>query len=217
MLNCPSAIPSFFNEIWTEDSFRVCADGAANRLFDYSRDKEVPLPDMVIGDFDSARKDVLAYYESQRVPVIKKSDQDSTDFQKALFHDAVIDARIHRGGSTAVLGGLGGFFSHIVANLSSCLNACKDIYPPLFFLGENDLCFVVRPGLTTLKSPLKLHCSLVPLFGHVENVSTSGLKWDLKGDKMSFGELVSTSNLVVSDEIKIETTNFMLFIFDKRK
>lgn len=35
---------------------------------------------------------------------------------------------------------------------------------------------------------------LIPLFGPVDRVATSGLEWDLTGQRIAFGELVSTSN-----------------------
>ena len=50
----------------------------------------------------------------------------------------------------------------------------------------------------------------------MKNITTQGLKWDLTNDSLKFGELVSTSNVVLSDEVVIETSDFMMFVFDRR-
>lgn len=75
-----------FERLWEHASLRVCADGAANRLFDSlnegSRDKM--LPDVISGDLDSIRGDVADYYERVGVQLAKKSEQDTNDFEKCL-------------------------------------------------------------------------------------------------------------------------------------
>jgi thiamine pyrophosphokinase len=42
------------------------------------------LPDLIIGDLDSLRSDVRAFYESHGVPVVQQEDQDSTDLMKCI-------------------------------------------------------------------------------------------------------------------------------------
>lgn len=42
------------------------------------------IPDHIIGDLDSAKKEVLEYYKHKGVAIVHESDQDSTDLQKAL-------------------------------------------------------------------------------------------------------------------------------------
>jgi hypothetical protein len=76
MLNSPQALPKFFEQLWTEDSFRVCADGAANRLFDASVSRPHLLPPQaIVGDFDSARPDVLQHYERLGCAVARRPSQ----------------------------------------------------------------------------------------------------------------------------------------------
>ena len=72
-----------------------CADGGANRLYD-----ELPgmfparaaadvrashVPDAIVGDLDSVRPDVLAYYRARGCRAVDLShDQDTTDLRKAV-------------------------------------------------------------------------------------------------------------------------------------
>lgn len=69
MLNSPTALPLFFDQLWSADAFRACADGAVNRLFE--RPRSLP-PHVVVGDFDSARPQVLRHYELLGTAVVKR-------------------------------------------------------------------------------------------------------------------------------------------------
>ncbi|KAG7665863.1 THI80 [[Candida] subhashii] len=75
--------------IWHKCELIVCADGGANRLFDYFNDYDsLPrskyIPQYIVGDLDSIRPDVSDYYSSQGSRVILQSSQFSNDFDKAI-------------------------------------------------------------------------------------------------------------------------------------
>ena len=89
-----------FSHLWEEASVRVCADGAANRLHDAlsverraalraacippAERRSNQLPDVITGDLDSIRPEVLEFYEQIGVPVVREPEQDSHDFEKCL-------------------------------------------------------------------------------------------------------------------------------------
>ncbi|CAG99179.1 thiamine diphosphokinase [Kluyveromyces lactis] len=78
---------SAFEALWNSYTIKICADGAANRLFDYYRDSDGKRyhPDVIAGDMDSIREDVLEYYEAiETTTVIKQNTQYSTDFTKSV-------------------------------------------------------------------------------------------------------------------------------------
>ncbi|CAI4036444.1 hypothetical protein SMKI_15G2890 [Saccharomyces mikatae IFO 1815] len=89
ILNQKIDIPrSLFYKIWKLHDLKVCADGAANRLYDYLNDNETIrvkyLPDYIIGDLDSLSDKVFNYYKKNRVIIIKQTTQYSTDFTKCV-------------------------------------------------------------------------------------------------------------------------------------
>jgi thiamine pyrophosphokinase len=216
MLNSPRALPSFFDKLWTKDAFRACADGASNRLY---HSAVSPLaPHIIVGDLDSARPQVLRHYEAEGTVVVRRGDQNSTDMEKLLGYSAVEDARMHRTGRTAVLGGLGGLLSHQFANMNASLNACRDPrFLPLVFLDEHEVCLVIRPGRTRfVRVDSGVHCALVPLFGPVGKVTTRGLQWDLYAKQLAFGSLISTSNKCVNEEVIVDTDAHFLWMFERR-
>jgi thiamine pyrophosphokinase len=103
---------SVFHRLWSQSSYRVCADGGANRLFRYARSRQrrprrrrPPImtdegepgknqdddpccffvPDLVVGDLDSIRPNVRRYYEEGHSCEVRRvHDQDRNDLDKAL-------------------------------------------------------------------------------------------------------------------------------------
>ncbi|KAA3462491.1 thiamine pyrophosphokinase 1-like isoform X1 [Gossypium australe] len=81
----------------TTAQLHLCADGGANRLYD-----EMPLffpqedashvrrrykPDVIKGDMDSIRREVLEFYASLGTEIVDKShDQDTTDLHKCVTY-----------------------------------------------------------------------------------------------------------------------------------
>jgi hypothetical protein len=106
------ALSGVLGVLWKASSYRVCADGGANRLYDatvaiMNRKEEEGvvgvndavsnincnpdfLPDLITGDLDSLRSDVRMYYESKGVPVIRVQDQDYHDLDVSM-HMLMID------------------------------------------------------------------------------------------------------------------------------
>ena len=107
ILNQAIQIPfDLFDQLWQSHSVKVCADGGANRLYEYleqqDREKDVLpnslgdfktmrhelykayLPNYIIGDLDSLRDDTRRIYESLGVAVIQQTTQYSTDLMKSI-------------------------------------------------------------------------------------------------------------------------------------
>ena len=55
---------------------RVCADGGANRLFDLLDQSQLYIPAAVVGDLDSVRPEVVAFYRTAGVVLEAVEDQD---------------------------------------------------------------------------------------------------------------------------------------------
>ena len=75
-----------FEHLWEQSSIRICADGAANRLYDRIEEprRDSMIPDYVIGDLDSLRSEVSDYYAARGAVIKAEEDQDSHDFEKCL-------------------------------------------------------------------------------------------------------------------------------------
>jgi len=105
ILNSPMQTSSrIFQHLWNRSSYRICADGGANRLYDATtvgsrRDGSSSsstgnsngvgsgtkyIPDLIKGDLDSLRPEVSSYYESLGTTIERDPCQDTNDLDKAL-------------------------------------------------------------------------------------------------------------------------------------
>ena len=78
--------------LWEVSSYRICADGAANRLYDATvtaaGEESISnkyLPNIITGDLDSVRSDVLKYYEMKGISIVRIEDQNFHDLDKSLM------------------------------------------------------------------------------------------------------------------------------------
>ncbi|KAL5000941.1 putative thiamine pyrophosphokinase, partial [Aspergillus recurvatus] len=145
----------------------VCADGGANRFFEWAKSKGVEgddLPTAIVGDMDSTRPEIRTHYANLGVNIVQDPDQFTTDFTKSLRyireHERDIlsssgfssDANL----SILILGGLGGrvdqAFSqihHLYMMNQSQAEANGDLY----LISEESITFILRPGQNTIHLP----------------------------------------------------------------
>ncbi|AET39590.1 thiamine diphosphokinase Ecym_4555 [Eremothecium cymbalariae DBVPG len=76
-----------FIKLWKNNQICVCADGGANRLYEFFQDEDdrkTYLPTYIVGDMDSLRNEVREYYRGQNVLIIEQKCQYSNDFMKSI-------------------------------------------------------------------------------------------------------------------------------------
>ncbi|KAL5713029.1 thiamine diphosphokinase [Ranunculus cassubicifolius] len=195
---------------------RLCADGGANRLFD-EMPKLLPnddpahvrnryRPDVIKGDMDSIRKEVLNFYLNLGTKVVDESeDQDTTDLHKcvAFIQDSISN---DEKSSLCILvaGALGGRFDHEMGNVN-VLHLFSDTR--IILISEDCLIHLLpkshRHEIGILSSVEGPHCGLIPIGMSSPKTTTTGLQWDLDNTEMKFGGLISTSNLVREEKITV--------------
>ncbi|KAG6810486.1 hypothetical protein H0H92_011666 [Tricholoma furcatifolium] len=203
------------NRVWNSCSWRLCADGGANRLYDtFSDDPESRTkyaPDLIKGDLDSLRDDVRSYYSSLGVPVIQDEDQDTTDLMKCV---ETIEEREKKRGETqndiVILGGLSGRLNQTIHTLSY-LHKLRKTRKRVFTVTDDNIGWVLDAGDHIIEidhSLLGVTCGLLPVGIDETILSTSGLRWNLDDCPSSFEGLVSTSNHLVPEEkeVRIKTS-----------
>jgi len=156
---------------------------------------------------DSIRKEVLNYYSSKGTDIIKDNDQNSTDLQKCLN---IIDNRWE---SVLILGGMGGNFTQEISNLNVLY-----LYPnkKIFFLSNENLLFLLWPGEHLIHCRSETKVGLIPLGCSCHSITTTGLKWNLNKQALTFGGLVSSSNEMEKNEAFVDVSDPILWIVDFR-
>lgn len=87
ILNQKIMVTGVFEKLWRNYFLHVCADGGANRLYEYfdnDEDRSRHIPNYIVGDLDSVREDVLRFYIQKGVAIIRQTSQYATDFTKSL-------------------------------------------------------------------------------------------------------------------------------------
>ncbi|KAK9084226.1 hypothetical protein Scep_030697 [Stephania cephalantha] len=217
-------LPRFTPLLWKHAQLRLCADGGANRVFD-----EMPqlmpdedaldvqnrfLPDVIKGDMDSIRPEVLGFYSNLGTKIVDEAhDQDTTDMHKCVAY--IQDFASNLGNSNVcilVAGALGGRFDHEIGNINVL---CRFSDIRIILLSDDCLIQLLPKShhheihiLPSVEGP---HCGLIPIMTPSAISTTTGLKWNLDNTEMKFGGLISTSNIVQDEKITVQSDSDLLW------
>ncbi|GAA6031960.1 hypothetical protein JCM8097_003362 [Rhodosporidiobolus ruineniae] len=234
ILNSPLPPQPLFRKLWSAASVRYCADGGANRLYERfvkgkarareeddadAWDEEVDgreenwLPDLVLGDLDSLRPDVRAYYEAKGVRVEHDPDEYSTDLGKNVARLSSHEKTTGQPHQLVVIGGLSGRLDQTVHTLHALwVLAEKEGRERVWVVGRESAAMVLGRGKHHLRIDLSTFgktCGILPLGTNEAYVTTTGLEWDLGPTAYmypsSLATAVSTSNHLVQEDVTVET------------
>ncbi len=174
--------PAIVSECLTHAPNLVVCDGAESRAFDLGI-----APMRVIGDMDSLDDETRARIDPAIIQEI--TEQDSTDFEKALRH---IEAPL-------ILGA--GFMGRRLDHELACYNALVR-YPErrCILVGDHDICFHTPARLRLALAP-GMRVSLFPMAD--VSVDAAGLEWPLDKLRLAPWGRIGTSNRAVAEVVEI--------------
>jgi len=177
-----------------DDYHMVCAtDGA----YQFLKENNIT-PDFISGDFDSLQ------HLPERIEVINTPNQDYTDFDKIL---KILFNRGYR--NIHVYGASGKEQDHFLGNLHTAIQWKTKLNMTFF---DNYGSYFLAEKHTQLSNCKDKTISLVPL-NTVTDISTSGLKYPLKNEALTFGTRIGTRNVAIDDAVTITFKTGHLFIF----
>ena len=229
ILNGPRLPPRVLELTWpksTQLSYPViCADGGTNLLRSQTlqqtqeydaHNSSARVPTSIVGDLDSVTEENLDHYRALGTKIVKDPDQDSNDFQKSLL---VAKSQLTDSGlPIVVIGGFGGRIDQTLGNLNTLFcHAQED--GQMIWLDDRNVIIALSSGrhrISIDRSRDGPICGLIPIGVPVEEVTTSGLKWNLSAQKLSYGigEIVSSSNEVTNDYVTIQTSSPLMFTLE---
>ncbi|XP_044743150.1 thiamin pyrophosphokinase 1 isoform X2 [Chrysoperla carnea] len=234
ILNTPILLnENYLKQLWEKAQLRVTVDGGTDRWLNWAKQHayfikdKPPIPDYVTGDFDSIRAETRTFIEQNLISkdrMLSTPDQNETDFTKSLLEISKI---ISKGNLTIdgvlVVAESCGRIDHIFGNVNT-LHKVENILGniPVFLLAHNSIAWLLKANIKhIIEIPEKLRgywTSLIPLCGRTENISTTGLKWNLDNGVMEFGSLVSTSNSYGSESVvTVQTSKHLLWAMGTMK
>ncbi|XP_047526268.1 thiamin pyrophosphokinase 1 isoform X1 [Pieris napi] len=219
----------FVKSLWNNATVRVTVDGGTTHWNNFYKSlanedkKNIRLPDLITGDFDSITQDVLQEFKKKGCKAVHTPDQNHTDFTKALIelnnyneqHKTELDHIV-------TLGQNSGRIDQILGNIQTLFLVREmHILPPktnVYIMSDDTVSWLLSPGDHVIFVPEETRtfkrswCSLVPVGESCDAVTTSGLKWNLNNQPLKFGSLVSTSNTFDRSEVvKIKCSHTLLW------
>ncbi|XP_031574037.1 thiamin pyrophosphokinase 1-like [Actinia tenebrosa] len=216
ILNCPlEVLEKKLDVLWRNAAVKIAVDGSANHLYSLIQQNQEFLPDSITGDFDSARKEVLEFFKDKGVEIIHTPDQDHTDFTKGLKYltskpNAEYDVIV-------VLGGvMESRMDHTFANFHTLYLAAEMTDKNVFLIIDDSINILLQPGKHTIRVDSGLEgdwCGTIPLGQPCKSITTTGLKWNLDHESLSFSSMISTSNTWAegSTAVTIDTSDPVLW------
>eukprot|EP00514_Thraustochytrium_sp_LLF1b_P009188 CAMPEP_0184559650 /NCGR_PEP_ID=MMETSP0199_2-20130426/46536_1 /TAXON_ID=1112570 /ORGANISM="Thraustochytrium sp., Strain LLF1b" /LENGTH=253 /DNA_ID=CAMNT_0026956945 /DNA_START=1609 /DNA_END=2370 /DNA_ORIENTATION=- len=205
------------DQLWGRATWKICADGGANRLFDFTdgNEKDQFIPDAIVGDLDSLRDDVKIFYEAEGCTIRRYPEQDTHDLDKALLYLAEVLQNVQELAQVVIIGAFGGRIDQEMANFNMLYRWFSEpTFSRLVLASGDSQAFLLGKGTNHIlwdRSSESGTCGLIPLGNSCESVTTTGLKWDLDCQRLAFGALVSSSNEMDEDTIVIHTDDFLVW------
>jgi thiamine pyrophosphokinase len=187
---------NFHKDLLEDADVIVCADGGADNA------KKIGItPDYIIGDLDSVTSSAIEFFK-EKSKIIKDSNQDSTDLEKALsLVDNLSPSEI------LIIGAIGNRLDHTLANIL-CLDQIKsDIKAQI--VDEKNIIELVDNSADIVGDKDDI-ISIVPLTD-VLGLSYEGLKWLVSNKNTKFGWF-GISNRLADNTAKISLKEGKLLI-----
>lgn len=175
----------------------VAADGAANALYDMGI-----IPDILAGDLDSVRPDVLASAREHGM-VIADPDQDINDFEKALRV-----AASSMWTRALVVGLHGGELEHTLNNWSVLMRHARTMQ--LFALDGHRVGIPVFDAFTYAAEPNEI-ISIIPQ--PRARLTTAGLQWSLIDEVLELGSREGARNRATATDVTVTVHDGSALVF----
>lgn len=176
----------------------VACDGASDFLY-----VNKVMPDVIIGDLDGITKRTLEYYKRKKVSIKKVVNQNRNDLEKALGYAVLKKYR-----RVYVIGFSGKRFDHTLNNLSVLKKFHKKCDLRLYD-NQFEMIFVNRKIEFDYRKGRVV--SLIPM-PEAGGVTTKGLKYALKNEKLEFGIREGALNVSVGDRVSISVKKGLLLV-----
>ena len=169
-------------------------------------------PDVIIGDFDSARSQSLTYFREQGVQIKELSPmKDDTDTEAALRLAVSMGAE-----SIMLLGAMGSRLDHMLANVG-LLGIGLAAGVPIVMMNERNKLRMTDCGITIKRSEQHgTYVSLLPYTPKVTHLTLRVFKYPLKDVTLQSFCSLGISNEIVVEEARIEFDGGILLVMETR-
>lgn len=165
------------------------------------------IPDLIIGDFDSAHQDVKKKYENHPDAIILNPIKDATD-----THMAVLEAMKLKPDTVTILGATGGRLDHMMGNFA-LLKLCLDKGIKCYIIDEqNKITMIDKQLKINKKDQYGKYVSLIPFSDEVTGITLTGFSYELSDATIIKADTIGISNEIREEEgfITIKSGHLMV-------
>lgn len=168
-------------------------------------------PDMIVGDFDTVRPEILEYYRTMEHIVwdTHQPEKDETDTELALMKAQATGCT-----QVVVLGATGGRLDHMLGNihlLFPCLQKGIEAY---ILDGQNRVYLIDREHVFRRRDLWGKYISFLPLTEQVNGITLTGFKYPLCHKDIEIGTSLCVSNELAREEGTITFTDGVLIVVE---
>lgn len=184
----------------------ICADGGAG----YAYNANI-MPDFLIGDFDSLNAQILEYFKSKKVKIIKyPKEKDYTDTELCVKKALELNCR-----SISILAGIGDRIDHSLGNIGLLHMVYKEGSMGYIISDKSDI--YLCTDKIQLKGKAGDTVSLIPYNGDAAGVTTKGLKYPLNDAVVYFGSPIGISNIMTDDVCMVGIKSGEILVIKQNK
>lgn len=191
-----------FCKKYTDNAYIIACDGGMSHCMALGLK-----PDIIVGDFDSVKKDVFDYYKNEKIPVEQfPCRKDETDMELGL------DAAVKAGAKEiTIIGGIGSRLDHTMANCQLLYILLKEGIKARIANEFNEIELIDKDiAIEGCKGDI---VSLIPMSEEVCGVTTKNLEYPLYDAKLCFGSrLIAVSNVMTEDESFVSIKSGLLYV-----
>ncbi len=183
---------------------------AADSGLEYCR-KEGVIPDLILGDFDSADPETFCAYQARYPSRIEKfpSRKDETDTELAIRKAVEAGAD-----SITILGATGSRMDHVLGNIQ-LLKLAMDAGVECFLVDEHNRIRMTDKNLTLEKScQYGDYVSLIPYTPAVEGLTLTGFAYEVADYTMTGGNARGVSNRIEAERATIAFSKGILLVIE---
>ncbi|EIW01047.1 thiamine diphosphokinase [Thermoanaerobacter siderophilus] len=197
---------NFYEKLLKDVDMVICADGGANHAYQMKIK-----PDLIIGDFDSIKEEILEFYENEGVRIEKFPPmKDETDTQLAMLKAIELGAT-----DVTFIGVIGERFDHSYANLSLLLYLLNRNIKGKIVNEKNEI-YLINKFIEVEGKKGEL-LSLLPYSKEVKGIYTKGLFYGLSGQSMDLEMPYGISNVFTEDKATIEIEEGLLLVIKPKE
>lgn len=179
----------------------IACDGASDFLKVHNI-----LPDVIIGDLDSAKPATLKYFSKKKVLIKKVYDQNKNDLEKAIIYALSKKYKLIN-----IIGLTGKRLDHTLNNISVLRKFHKKADIRFYENGFTGRIISKKTGLTCNIGDI---VSLIPL-PKATGITTKGLKYPLKNESLEFGVRSGALNEASLTKVNISIRSGILLLHQK--